>query len=214
LYGDAPVACGEPGDSPVLSDLRFYVTDLTSGAVHLVDLENGSGACENGTPDINATINLNAVEAGAKGIRFQVGVPFELNHADPLQADAPLNVSAMHWHWRSGYKFLSAGVRSADDGFWIHVGSTGCEGTVRNISGCSSPNRISVHLADFDAASSVVAVDLSALFAGTNLADGIAGDCSSGPAETSCGPPFAALGLDHSNSGVAGAQRVFRAVPR
>lgn len=214
LYDDESIACGEPGERPALSDLRFYVTDPETRSVQLVDLENGAGACENGTADTRSTVSLRVPDDQAAGIRFEIGVPFELNHADPLQAAEPLNISAMHWHWRSGYKFLSAGVRTVDDGFWIHVGSTGCEGTVRNISGCSSANRIAVHLPDFDVASDIVAVDLNALLATTDLTDGVATDCSSGPPEVSCTAPFNALGLDHAGALAAGEQRVFRAVPR
>ena len=214
FFGDSPIACGEPGEQNVLSDLRFYVTDTESGAVQLVDLEDGTGACENGTPETKSTVSLGVTDGSPTGIRFQIGVPFDLNHADPLQAVAPLNVSAMHWHWRSGYKFLSAGVRSVDDGFWIHVGSTGCEGTIRNISGCRSPNRISVYLPDFDSATDMVAVDLQALLATTDLADGVATDCSSGPSEVSCIAPFTALGLDHGSGERVGEQRVFKAIPR
>jgi len=214
FFGNSPIECGEPGEQVVLTDLRFYVTDGETGAVHLIDLENGTGACENGTRELNSTISLGAAADSPSGISFEVGVPFELNHADPLQAAAPLNISAMHWHWRSGYKFLSAGVRNLEDGFWIHVGSTGCEGTVRNISGCSAPNRIMVHLPDFDPATDVVAVDLQALLANTDLADGVATDCSSGPSETSCSAPFNALGLDHASGDLDGEQRVFKAIPR
>lgn len=213
-FGETPIACGELGDNPVLSDLRFYVTDLESRTVQLVDLENGTSACENGTRDTHSTISLSVADDLAAAIRFEIGVPFELNHADPLQAAAPLNISAMHWHWRSGYKFLSAGVRTLDDGFWIHVGSTGCEGTVQNIRGCSSPNRITVQLPGFDTETSVVAVDLKALLATADLTDGVASDCSSGPSEASCSAPFKALGLDHADTLTTGDQRVFRAVAR
>ena len=74
---------------------------------------------------------------------------FDLNHDNPLTAEPPLDDPDMHWHWRSGYKFLRAGIRTATDGFWIHAGSAGCEGTVGNITGCRFPNRIDVFLPDF-----------------------------------------------------------------
>ncbi len=144
-----------------------------------------------------------------RGIRFVVGVPFELNHANPMTADAPLDDAAMHWHWRSGYKFLRAGIDHVDDGFWIHLGSAGCEGTVQNISSCRFPNRVTVQIDDFEPGRHRIAVDLKALTADTDLADGAATDCSSSPAEASCVAPFLSLGIDHASGAAGTAQSVF-----
>ena len=144
-----------------------------------------------------------------EGLEFTIGVPFERNHANPLTADAPLDNAAMHWHWRSGYKFLRAGVSTASDGFWIHVGSAGCEGTVQNVTGCSFPNRVRVSLPRFTPRASQVEIDLAALLEGTNLDDGLQSDCSSGPPESSCIAPFAALGIDFESGRTVGPQSVF-----
>ncbi|MDZ7643630.1 MAG: MbnP family protein [Woeseiaceae bacterium] len=59
-------------------------------------------------------------------LRLTLGVPADLNHGDPLHAPAPLTQTPMHWHWRSGYKFLRAGVTRGADGYWLHLGSTRC----------------------------------------------------------------------------------------
>ena len=115
----------------------------------------------------------------------------------------------MHWHWRSGYKFIRAGVATTDDSFWIHVGSSGCAGTVRNVTGCRSPNRVAVTLDEFVPNQSVVAIDLGAFFDGNDFSDGNPTDCSSGPAETQCVAPFAALGIDFESGAASGSQRVF-----
>ncbi|PJN92728.1 metallo-mystery pair system four-Cys motif protein, partial [Amaricoccus sp. HAR-UPW-R2A-40] len=40
------------------------------------------------------------------GLAFEIGVPFDLNHGDPTLAPAPLDLTAMFWTWRGGYKFL------------------------------------------------------------------------------------------------------------
>jgi uncharacterized repeat protein (TIGR04052 family) len=224
---------GEPLDcnsaAPALSDLRFYVSDPqlidSEGRIHdvrfatempwqndavaLIDLENGEAACTNGTPEVFEQL-VGVARAGEyRGLRFTVGVPFSLNHANPLTAGPPLDDADMHWHWRSGYKFLRAGIRSEDDGFWIHVGSTGCEGTVGHITGCRSPNRVQIELPEFTPGKSAVAIDLAALAAGTNLEDGEPDDCSSGPAETSCVGAFAALGINHATGEQEGTQSVF-----
>ena len=213
-WAGQPVGCS--GSEPALTDLRFFVSDVIlidtsllehplsftndgrwqQESVALIDLENGAGACVNGTQETNATISGMAKAAEINGIRFTIGVPFELNHANPLLADAPLDDSAMHWHWRSGYKFMRAGISTMSDGFWLHLGSTACEGTVQDISACRSPNRVTVQLAGFSPENNRINVDLAELFDGVDLNDYVNSDCSSGPSESACAAPFGALGLN------------------
>ena len=215
--------------APALSDLRFYVSDpqlmdnkgrwhdvrfatemaWQNDTVALVDLENGEGECVNGSPEVFSRLVGVALAGEYRGLRFTVGVPFSLNHANPMTAGPPLDDPHMHWHWRSGYKFLRAGIRTGNDGFWLHLGSTGCEGTVGHVTGCRFPNRIEVMLPDFSPGQSTVAIDLASLTAGVDLGDAVPDDCSSGPAETSCVAPFAALGINHSTGKQDGTQRVF-----
>ena len=226
-WGEKSIGCGE--SDVALSDLRFFVSEIElldgQGRSHtlelhdnlqwqqadlaLIDLEDGLGYCDNGTTELFAYLVGSLPPGDYRGLRFTVGVPFGRNHANPMTADAPLDDAAMHWHWRSGYKFLRAGVRTDTDGFWLHVGSAGCEGTVRNISGCRYPNRIVVELDDFSPGDDSIAVNMEALLAGTNLIDAERSDCSSGPPESSCVAPFAALGIDFETGEHAGAQRVF-----
>ena len=198
-----------------LTDLRFFVSNVvlidSKGSEHellltpddrwqqedvaLIDLENGEGACLNGTPEMNARLSGTAETGDFNAIRFTIGVPFDLNHANPLLAESPLDDAAMHWHWRSGYKFLRAGISTPSDGFWLHLGSTGCKGTVQNISECRSPNRVTVTVSDFTPESQRIDLMLSELFHGIDLYDGKPSDCSSGPPELACAVPFSALGL-------------------
>lgn len=212
-----------------LSDLRFFVSSVRAirddgvavdlvlqpdgqwqqADLALLDFEDGTGACDNGTPATNAVL-VGALPGGSyRGLEFTIGVPFDLNHGDPLLAAAPLDDTAMHWHWRAGYKFMRAGVRTGDDSFWIHLGSTGCEGTVQNITGCRFPNRVQVLLPEFVPGDDIVVVDLAALLRETDLLDTHATDCSSGPAEQSCEAPFRALGLDFASGSILDTQNVF-----
>ena len=227
-WGGLPLACDSR--ELALTDLRFYVSDVvltdskgheqtlrmnTDGqwqqdGVALLDLETGDGACQNGTPQTNPFISGTIEATDVVNIAFTIGVPFELNHANPLIAEAPLDDSAMHWHWRSGYKFFRAGVGTKTDGFWLHLGSTACEGTVQNISSCRFPNRVEIELSDFSPGEHRIAVDLAALFSGVDLADGLRTDCSSSPAEPTCGKPFEALGLPFDQNQNRHEQRVFR----
>jgi uncharacterized repeat protein (TIGR04052 family) len=224
-----PIGC--EGDGPVMSDLRFYLSnpqlldsdgnahdvrfatefEWQNDAVAFIDLENGSGACSNGTTEIFDRVLGVARDREYRGLRFTIGVPFRLNHENPLTATPPLDDPAMHWHWRSGYKFLRAGIQTDDDGFWIHAGSAGCEGTVGHIKGCRFPNRIDVVLPDFVPGQSSVEIDLAQLLSGTNLEDGETSDCSSGPPESACVSPYASLGIDFATGETNGSQAVFRA---
>lgn len=227
VYGDAPIACTQPAGPVEMTDLRFYVSEAMligsngtpvaiefieddrwqTAGIALIDLEDGAGSCANGTVAENAQIAGRVPRGDYAGLGFTIGVPFDRNHSDPLTAPAPLDDAAMHWHWRAGYKFFRAGVRSAGDGYWIHLGSAGCEGTVQHITGCRLPNRARVTLADFTPGD-VIHVDLAPL-AG-DLGDGAPADCSSGPAETACETGFAALGLEFGSDAATATQRVFR----
>jgi uncharacterized repeat protein (TIGR04052 family) len=233
-FGEQPISCGTDATGIALTDLRFYVHDLRlldmdgtdtpatmledplwqSNAVALLDFEDGAGACINGTQQTNTVIRAQVPEGEYAGIRFRIGVPEALNHADPLRAQAPLNYSVMHWHWRTGYKFLRAGVANDQDGFWIHLGSSRCKGTSSDVSSCSAPNRPLVELPAFEPGEDAVEVDLQQLVREIDLGDGSPTDCSSGPAESACEMPFKALGLDFATGANGHAAAVFRRRPR
>lgn len=229
-YGEQTLTCNGGDNIVALTDLRFYIQDVQfvnergdvvdvlldgdelwqQSGLALLDFEDNSGTCQNGTVEINTALRGSIARGDYRALRFTLGVPFELNHADPLTAAAPLGDPAMHWHWRAGYKFLRAGIRSADDGFWIHLGSTGCEGTTQNITNCRSPNRTTIVLDDFVPGRDSVVIDLSKLVDGIDLYDTLPTDCSSGPAETQCDRAFNALGLDFASGTPVHEQRVFR----
>lgn len=222
-FGDSEIACGREAEGYTLTDLRFYVHDLRLVDAHgretaielapqplwqgsqvaMLDLEDGSASCSNGTGQRNAIVRGAARGAEPAGLRFRLGVPESLNHENPLLADAPLDDAAMHWHWKSGYKFLRAGVADSADGYWLHLGSARCEGTMHDIKACRSPNRAEVDLPGYVPGEHVVVLDLRELFAGVDLADGVPSDCSSGPGEAACAGPFRALGL-HEEGATAG----------
>jgi uncharacterized repeat protein (TIGR04052 family) len=224
-----PLSCSS--DGLALTDLRFYVSDVrlldSSGTqrqlhlipdtlwqdenVVLIDLESGDGACINGTREINSAVIGTSNNADIVGVIFTLGVPFEFNHANPLLAEPPLDDAAMHWHWRSGYKFLRAGISTDVDGVWMHLGSTGCEGAVHDISGCRFPNRVSVEVADYSPDSGPIEFDLAILFGQVDLEDGIRTDCSSGPSESDCAEPFGSLGLTFGGVPNQHSQRVIGA---
>ena len=144
-------------------------------------------------------------------IEFELGVPFERNHANPLTAPAPLNVPSMFWTWQSGYKFLRLDIGSD----WsFHLGSTGCvsESAVRPPRVCEQPNLATIRLPAAAAFGGVVAVDLDTLLADFDIA--AADNCvdAYGNLEI-CRRLLTRLGIDVDTgrcSGDCGRQALFR----
>jgi uncharacterized repeat protein (TIGR04052 family) len=233
---------GSTAQAAQLQDLRFFVSEvklirkggkqvplklaknsayrITRGGerVTLIDLENGTGSCAvDGTAGMNAVVRGTVPKGKYVGVRWTVGVPFELNHTDAPAVPAPLNSAAMAWSWQSGRKFTK--IEFADPGgatgswtaktFFLHLGSAGCEGnpatgaTVK----CAASNRPSVRLKKFDPAKQQVAVDVKAMLAGNDVTvnKGNAPGCMSGATDPECAGVFSAFGL-------TGSQSVFRAV--
>jgi uncharacterized repeat protein (TIGR04052 family) len=193
-----------------LKDLRFYVHNLRllDNRGHevpvqlvqspwqyedlaLLDFEDGTGGCSNGTTPMH-TIVAGTVPAGQyRGLRFTLGVPFNLNHTDPTDAPAPLNLTAFAWTWNAGRMFARIELASAASprGGILHLGSTGCrpnkQASVPPVS-CSQPNRVEVELPDFEL-SSVVLADLAALFHDSDL-DHAERGCMSDEENPECTP--------------------------
>ncbi|BDX06976.1 MbnP family copper-binding protein [Planctobacterium marinum] len=80
----------------------------------------------------------------AQALSFTLGVPFDLNHQNPVTQPMPLNVPDMFWTWRNGYKFLRLDMHAQGDNWAYHLGSVGCTSAsaVRAPSeACAKPNR-------------------------------------------------------------------------
>lgn len=188
----------------------------SNGNVALLDFEDASGSCSNGTEPVNKMVELEVPPGDYTGVRFTLGVPFTDNHQNAAVADAPLNLTTMFWSWNGGYKFVRidgrAGSGQDTGGFRFHLGSTGCEmedGT-QEVSSCSTPNRARVELDGIDPASSTIAFDLERLFEDTDFTpvDGDSINCQASPMHEVCGSIFPALGLGFLET-PAQAQRVF-----
>lgn len=155
------------------------------GTVALLDFEDER--CDNGSPTTRDTVTGTAPEGDYAALRFTIGVPFERNHVDPATAAAPLSVTTMHWSWQGGFKFLRLDTELDGEGAIFHLGSTGCEGTLGDISGCARPDRPE---ALFPLADDTVAFALDDLF------DALAPGQCMGDTSAGCAPFFEALGLD------------------
>jgi uncharacterized repeat protein (TIGR04052 family) len=214
-YGDSNISCTESADGIQLTDLRFFVHNIKltdpsgadlefqmadddrwqDGIVALIDLENGQGACLNGSVEMNGSIQGTVRGYGVHNITFSLGIPEALNHLDPVTAQPPRNYTAMHWHWLNGYKFLRTGAVSGADGYTLHLGSSRCDGVPGSFD-CRTGNRPRASISNFNPADQEIILDVKNLFEGIDFKDGLAEDCSSGPDEGDCDAPFRKLGID------------------
>jgi uncharacterized repeat protein (TIGR04052 family) len=216
--GDRPFSCtenypnlGAQNTTASATDFRFYISGVnlidSSGVavpltlqqdnrwqhqnVALLDFEDKSAGCTNGTVETRDRIVGTVPKGNYKGVQFTLGVPFNLNHEDVTLANSPLNLSALWWNWRGGYKFVRIDLKTAGTtptarpnhgdrepqnsgsslGFPIHLGSTGCqsEGSNQRPISCASPNTVNLNFTDFDPQRQVIIADLKPLIAETNI---------------------------------------------
>jgi uncharacterized repeat protein (TIGR04052 family) len=248
-----PFACGQRYDgvgttrsSITPSDFRMYVSEVKllrkDGSavpvqlaqdgiwqhqnVALIDFENGTGPCRNGTTATNTAVRGQVPAGDYVGVELTVGVPFAQNHQDPTVAPAPLNSTAMFWNWQGGYKFIkfdttSSGISTDKPAapnamgpvtrYSVHLGSTACAGDSKTQapSACQNPNRMTVRLNQFDLAKNTVVVDMGAVLAQANVdvnAKGTSPGCMSFLKDADCPPVMSALGLAYDGVAAAGAQ--------
>lgn len=206
-------------------DGKWQLDDLA-----LLDFENGTSTCSNGTPEMNRQIVGKVPDGQYTGLRFTLGVPFNKNHADPLTQPSPLNLTALFWVWNAGHKFARLDFASTGipRGFFIHLGSTGCMPNNTKLtvpSSCKSPNRVEVMFPSFDPSRDIVVADLGALLQDTDVdvshnpvdtrARGeeavmrTSAGCMSGPATPDCAGLFANFGLPFGDR-APGEQKFFR----
>lgn len=136
-------------------------------------------------------------------IRFDIGLPFDINHLNPLTQESPLNVPNMFWGWQKGHKFLRLEMLSDTDNWLFHLGSTGCfaQSPLRAPKKeCRYPNRKSFELA-LNKAKTPITFDLAKLLNNVILQEQTS--CQSSPENTSCQTLF-------NNLNSKGEQSVFQ----
>lgn len=233
------------------SDYRFYVSEVAlvdeagravpvtlaqDGVwqldnIALLDFENGTGPCRNGTTAMNTEVRGTIPAGRYVGLRFTLGVPFARNHGDPTVAPSPLNLTAMFWNWQGGYKFVKFDTATAGQpvtvapphsqgggnasGFSVHLGSTVCASPGRTEAPkaeCANPNRVAVAFDRFDVTKQTVVADVGALLSGANVdvnAPNTSPGCMSFPGDADCPPVMGALGLAYGGAAAPGPQRLF-----
>jgi cytochrome c peroxidase len=95
----------------------------------IVQLDGQYGFIDGAEQRLSFTLH-NVLPGDYAGIEFQVGVPPEINHADPAHwpAEHPLNplVNRLHWGWQGGFVFLALEGRwqspdGSERGFSYHI---------------------------------------------------------------------------------------------
>ena len=250
-----PFACGQRYEGVgstrstiTPSDFRMYVSEVKlvrqdgstvplqltqdgvwqQQSVALLDFENGTGPCRNGTEATNTSVRGQVPAGEYTGVELTVGVPFAQNHQDPTVAPAPLNSTAMFWNWQGGYKFIkfdtaSSGISTDKPAaptamgpvtrYSVHLGSTACAGESKTQapSACQNPNRMTVRFDGFDLRKNTVVADMGAVLAQANVdvnAKGTSPGCMSFPKDGDCPPVMQALGLAYDGVAAAGPQRL------
>jgi uncharacterized repeat protein (TIGR04052 family) len=210
-------------------DLRFYLHDLAlldangmahtvkfhadtpwqSGRVALIDLA-GAGADRNEA----ARGTVNDAASDFTGVRFTLGVPFDLNHGNPLTAAAPLNRGDLFWAWQTGYKFLRLDLTDQGHEWSFHLGSTGCASASAlrpPAAACAQPNLLRVELRGFNPLQTPVTVKLHE-WVNAMRAAGYRACTGNYASDPSCTAAYAATGLRIDTgdcAGVCGGQRLF-----
>ncbi len=203
----------------------------------LLDFEDKSGDCESGTVDTNFEITGTVPAGEYTGLKFELGVPFAMNHQDASKAPSPLNLTSMFWVWRFGYKFtrIDFATTGQPQGYFIHLGSTGCTGTATKDTEhtmhvqheghdhgeeaeslttaplqCEYPNRGTIALNNFQPESDSIVVDLGAVLKDSNVdinQPETPGGCMSGEDDSDCDAIMPALGV--AFKGKPAQQRLF-----
>jgi uncharacterized repeat protein (TIGR04052 family) len=134
VCGESYQGVGTEKSTVTPTDFRFYVSnvaliDQDGNAVPLkleqdgkwqyqntalLDFEDGTSACDNGTAEINTTVVGTIPQGDYQSLQFTLGVPQNLNHDDAAIALSPLNLTSMWWNWQGGYKFLRVDLTTED----------------------------------------------------------------------------------------------------
>ena len=203
MYANKLVQCGQAlaigGSNWQIEQLQFFVSEVqlqdNNGEWHSVSMittpmqAKGVALLGVNCQDENRgywkfSFEQNKLLTDYQKIRFSLGVPFELNHQNPIKQISPLNISSMFWVWQTGHKFLRLEMQSDTEHWLFHLGSTGCKSpSVMRApnNACRYPNlfRVEVPLNDEN-----LILDLDALISELELSE--QNNCQSEADKPSC----------------------------
>ena len=148
--------------------------------------ENCNLGKENSKANWSVILTKQARLINSSQIRFTLGLPFAVNHLNPLTQQSPLNVPTMFWGWQQGHKFLRLEMSSSKHDWLFHLGSVACQSASplrAPIKECRYPNRYTFEL-PLSKANPVVIFELSALL--NNIMISEQNHCQSSPNKPSC----------------------------
>jgi|GEM_PF-975099 len=238
--GKTDFACGQKYPSQgtlnttvAPSDLRFFVHGVQliekdgdhvpvslnerapwqSSELALLDFEDGTGRCSDGTVETNTTLTGTVAPGEYRGIRFDIGVPSAQNHGAAANAQEPLkSARGLGAGGVEGYRFAKIAVTQltaageAAGSALLELSSTQCQAEADDEVTCSKPNRSTVTFEAFDTATQTIVVDLAALWSQLDLTQAHA--CHS--TEKSCEAMFNAVGVDIVSGEPKPGQTLFR----
>lgn len=187
--------------------VTLTASDWQHNGIALLDFENGSAACSNGTAPVNTALTGTVAKGDYTGVAFKVGVPFEMNHGDPTVAPSPLNLTSMFWNWRAGYKFVRIDMVPTDrkengpKGWFLHLGSTMCEAASKTeapAAPCKNPNLMELAFEGFDPATQTLVIDPAPVVAEADLSTNTpetSPGCMAFPNDPDCDTVMSKLGL-------------------
>ena len=137
LYYDSAYT-NPAGEVYELTTLKYYISDIGLSKVDgsevgvdgyrtkLVNYDSPNFDAGYGMQSYKLT--MNAAVGQYSDIRYDIGVPSEVNHKDATTNPYPLDLSVpgMYWNWNSGYVFLLAegkGAGVAGDYFHFGIGT-------------------------------------------------------------------------------------------
>jgi uncharacterized repeat protein (TIGR04052 family) len=241
--GAQDVACGtelsgvgSAGATVKLQDFLFFVSEARlvreggeevpldlvddqqwqAQGVTLMDFNDGSGACAGDAATNRRIVARVPRHEDYRGLRFTIGLPPSLNHLDAATAEAPFNKPSTWWSWKGGYKFFQMALETeAHKPFYVHLGSTKCDGGPTTGFSCNAHHRMPIELVGFVPGEDGVRVKVDALLADVDVnapvdfasGDFIAG-CMSFDPDPECDPIFTKLGRRFMDDAAAGPAQV------
>lgn len=169
-YAGSPLECGSnieiDGDVWQVDTAQIFVSDLAftanGKAIPALQKETAyqakdtaligfdSASCDEANTQLFVELEGDTQEA--MQLSFNIGVPIESNHTNPLLEPSPLNDSRMFWSWQMGHKFARFDFTSGDDYWSFHLGDTGCEADSPMrppVHPCLHNNRINIDIAEY-----------------------------------------------------------------
>ena len=198
-----------------LAQNPFQVNDtiLLGSNCRAAQQQTSSVKNENWTIDFKANTHVMLNESTR--IRFTLGVPFEVNHLNPISQKSPLNLPSMFWVWQTGHKFMRLELAANNEQWLFHLGSTGCKSASVMRSpeqGCRYPNTFyfDLPIAKSEANQLKLSLNLAALLRNVDLM--ASSSCQSEQDKNSCQQLFKNLSVDNKIKNNTSAPSVFEAI--